>query len=487
MPAKRSRSGRVKGYHYAVRSNGKRYRVYGSKARTSTRSSAPRRAPRKYKTKYYSRQAKTDYQGDVVMGYGAYRKKKGGSRILSGNPPTVQNSAGGFIVRHREYIGDLNTSQAFTNYSFPLNPGIGAAFPWLSQVAQQFEEWVPRGILFQFKSTSSDAVVSTNANAALGTVIMATEYNPYNGAFANKQQMENYEWAKSCKPSQSMLHQVECASSKNVQKAYFVRTGAVATGQDQRLYDLGSFQIASVGMQSNGAACGELWITYEIELRKPRIQVGESGDLDRGGGFDHFAIFGTTPATAGVLPATPFGTSTTVPIYPSTQSTLGGVVCGGIVTAASFAASPGTPTQNNFLGGIPTLAGTGTAVALPGAQSVSTPTGTLGASAANTYYFPPGQSQGNFMISYNALYGTGGANWTPVQAMTNCQALNVISTDTINFQANLSATTSTSCMAQFFVKIIGANASISFPGSTGAYANPTYADLFVMQIPSPVN
>lgn len=485
MPAKRSRSGRVKGYHYATRSNGKRYRVYSGARKSYTRS-APRKAPRKYKARYYSRQHKVDSGGDTIMGRGAY-KRRGGSKILGGNPPTVQNSSGGFIIRHREYIGDLNTSQSFSNYSFPLNPGIESTFPWLAQVAQQFEEWVPRGIVFQFKSTSSDAVVSTNANAALGTVIMATEYNPYNGAFANKQQMENYEWAKSCKPSQSMLHGVECAASKNVQKAFFVRTEAVASGQDQRLYDLGTFQIAAVGMQSNGGACGELWISYEIELRKPRIQVGEAGDLDGGSGFDHFRIFGTTPATSGVLPATPFGDSTTVPIYPTTYSTLGGVVCGGIVTAASFAPSPLTATKNNFAGGIATLAGTGTAVAVPGAQSVSTPTGTLGNSAANTYYFPPGQSQGNFMISYNALYTTGGANWTPVQAMTNCQSVNLISTDTINFQANLSATTSTSCMAQFFVKIIGANASISFPGTTGAYATPIYADLFVLQIPNPVN
>lgn len=420
------------------------------------------------------------------MGMGAYRQRKGGSTILGGNPPTVQNSSGGFIVRHREYIGDLNTSQAFQNYGFELNPGVESTFPWLSQVAQQFEEWVPRGIVFQFKSTSSDAVVSTNANAALGTVIMATEYNPYNGLFSNKQQMENYEWAKSCKPSQSMLHGVECAKNKNVVGSYFVRTEAVSTGQDKRLYDLGIFQIAAVGMQSNGAACGELWVSYEIELRKPRIQVGEAGDLDGGSGFDHLVIYSSAVATTGVLPATPFGTSTTVPIYPTFYSTLGGVACGGAVTAASFAPQQLSPTKNNFVGGIPVLTGT-TAVAVPGAQSVAVPTGALGNSAANTYYFPPGQAQGHFMIQYNALYTTGGANWTPVQAMTNCQVVNLISNDTINFQANLSATTSTSCMATFIVKIIGANASIAFPGSTGAYATPIYADMFVMQLPNVVN
>nr|QKV51036.1 putative capsid protein [Crucivirus sp.] len=489
MPkATRTRSqARAKGYHYAKRRDGTKYRVYGAH-KTRRGSSGGSRYPRSTTTRKTPRRGygRKDSFGDTIMGVGAYRRRRGGSKILGGNPPTVQNASGGFIVRHREYIGDLNTSQAFTNFAFPLNPGIQATFPWLAEVAANFEEWVPRGIVFEFKSTSSDAVVSTNANAALGTVIMATEYNPYNGAFANKQQMENYEWAKSCKPSQSMLHGVECSRKQNPMPSYFVRTQAVPTSQDIRLYDLGVFQIAAVGMQSNGAACGELWCSYEIELRKPRIQVGVGGEDDGNSNFDHIVITNATLATAGVLPATPFGTSSTVPLYPTTQSTLGGVVSGGACTAASFTPQTNTPTKNNFVGGVAAVVPLAP-IALPGAQVVSPPTGTLGAAAANTYYFPPGVSGGNFMIQYNALYGTGGANWTPVQAMTNCQALNLISTNTINFQANLSSVTSVSCTATFFVKVIGANAAIAFPGSTGAYMTPTYAELFVVQIPNPVN
>lgn len=422
------------------------------------------------------------------MGMGAYRKggrTRGGTRVLGGNPPTVQNSSGGFIIRHREFIGDLNTSQAFVNNSLPLNPGIQATFPWLAEVAANFEEWVPRGIVFEFKSTSSDAVVSTNANAALGTVIMATEYNPYNGSFANKQQMENYEWAKSCKPSQSMLHGVECSPKHNTQRSYFVRTQSVPTGQDIRLYDLGAFQIATVGMQSNGAACGELWISYEIELRKPRIQVGVAGDDDGNSNFDHIQVLTATNGTA-ITPAAPFGTSTTIPLYPTSQSTLGGMAAGGQVTAASFAPQQLSPTKNNFAGGVAVLTGA-TQVADPGSQTLSVPTGTLGAAFANTYYFPPGVSGGNFMLQYDAVYGTGGASWTPVFSFTNCGAAALLSTNTVAHVANTSSVVSTTAMTTCFIKIFGPNASVTITGSTGAYANPTYADLYVVQIPNPVN
>lgn len=481
MPKRTRSTGRVRGYHYAKRRDGTRYRVYTTGRtvkKTAKGSAAPRAAPRKYTKKSYpaSHSGRKDYFGDTIMGVGAYRQRKGkgGSAvILGGNPPTVQNTASGFIIRHREFIGDLLTSQAFTNTPFDLNPGNPACFPWMANVAANFEEWVPRGIVFEFKSTSSDAVVSTNANAALGTVIMATEYNPYNGAFGNKQQMENYEWAKSCKPSQSMLHGVECSKNQNPMGSYFIRTQAVPSNQDKRLYDLGLFQIASVGMQSSGAACGELWVSYEIELRKPRIQVGIAGEPDATTNFDHIAIYNATLATAGVLPATPFGTSTTVPIYPSTQSTLGGVVSPGAVTAASFAAQPNSPTKNNFLGGIPVLAG-------------GLPTGALGNGSANTYYWPPGQTTGNFMVTYLAKWGVTGVPANPTVVLSNCSALNLISTDTLNQLNNDSSANTTTTCTTFFVSITRGNASFSMTGTAGA-TTPTYAELFVTQIPNPVN
>nr|QKV51069.1 putative capsid protein [Crucivirus sp.] len=459
MP-KRSRTTRARGYHYVMGRGGRKHRVYSR----STRKSAYRKV---------TRTPRIGGMG-IIEGYGAYRRGRGGSRVLAGNPPTVQNSEGGFIVRHREFIGDMIGSSAFTTYAFSINPGISATFPWLASVAQNFEEWVPRGIIFNYKTTSSDSVVSTNANAGLGTVIMATEYNPYNGTFASKQQMENYEFAKSCKPSMSMLHAVECSKNLNPMGSYFVRTAATPSTQDIRLYDLGLFQIAAQGMQANGSAIGELWVTYEIELRKPRIPVGVGGTDDGNTNFDHFAVFNASVATVGVVPATPFGTSTTVPIYPSSGSTLGGVLSPGIVTAASFTYQPNSPAKNNFLGGINVLSG-------------GLPTGALGAGTANTYFFPPGVSDGNFMINYNAIYGTGGATWTPVITYTNCALLNLLNADALDVQGNASATTSVSCMATAFINVSAANASIHIAGSTGAYANPTWVDFFVTQIPGAIN
>jgi len=397
---------------------------------------------------------------DVIKGRGDYYV---GSQVHGDtSPPSMHSSKDGFVIRHREYVTDITATQAFGGLALPINPGLATVFPWLSQIAQNFEEWVPRGIVAEFKSTSSDAVVSTNTTAALGTVIMATEYNVLNGAFANKQQMENYEWAVACKPSCSMLHPLECKRSENPLETYYIRTGTPSTTgpngatvyPDLRFYDLGLFQIATVGIPSGtvGNTVGELWLSYEIELKKPRIQVGQPAAA--GGVADHFNITGQT----GLLPATPFGTVTT-PQNPSTGSTLRGILSGGISAATNI---------------VPVLNGSGD------------PTGALGATAANTYYFPPGISTGVYFVQYDAIYGVAGTAGGGTFTGTNCSGKNLLNVDTASSTVNTTSANTTSMNVTQIVQITKANASFSLVGNAGM-TTPTWADLFVMELPSGIN
>lgn len=446
-----ARTRRTSGYHYVRLANGRKKRVYsGRKTKRTTRTSKRRSSAYSYRG-----------MGDSIMGYGGYRRS--GHSIKNGmSPPQVINSrGGGFIVRHREFIENVPASAAFVIAGFPLNPGLPGTFPWLSNVAKNFEEWVPRGIVFEFKTTSSNAVVSTAANAALGTVIMATEYNPLNPGFGNKQQMENYQWAVSTNPSRSKIHMVETAKSQNPLGSYYIRTGAVPSNGDARFYDIGTTYVASDGMQSSGTYVGELWISYEVELRKPRLESGEP--TAAGPAVDHFSLIGTDLSSA--KPATPFGTGTAGLIFPTTNSNLGGVLSGGIVAKA-----------NQPRGGVITaLDASGDA------------TGEFEDSAANTYYFPPGITGGTYIMSYNALYTTGGADWAPTFTITNGTSKNLLSVNTVAAQANLSATTSVSCMATAFITVTKGNAKISITGSNGAYATPVYVDFFMMEMPSNIN
>jgi len=125
-------------------------------------------------------------------------------------------------------------------------------------------------LIFEFKSLSSDAVLSSAANSALGAVIMATEYNSLSAAYPDKRSMENSQYATSSKPSESFIHPIECAIAQTSVNELYVRSGPVSSG-DLRLYDLGIFQIATIGQQVSGGVLGELWVTYEIEFLKPQL------------------------------------------------------------------------------------------------------------------------------------------------------------------------------------------------------------------------
>jgi hypothetical protein len=230
--------------------------------------------------------------------------------LTSGTPvPSFRNNKRCTIVSHREYLGDIVTGALVGSYStfniqsFVLNPGLVTSFPWLSDVASNFSQYRFHGMVFEFKSTCGSAVSATNN--ALGTVIMATDYNANNVTFVSKQQMEDYEFADSCKPSDSFLHPIECAPAEQASPLYYVRSGPLLVG-DYRLSDLGIFQIATQGMQAANINIGELWVTYEIELYKPLIPIslsdfsGQFAHI-RGTGYTNTATFGTSFTLTGNL------------------------------------------------------------------------------------------------------------------------------------------------------------------------------------------
>ena len=126
------------------------------------------------------------------------------------------------VISHREYIGDVVSGPAgtFSLQSYKINPGNPLTFPWLSSIASNFQQYRMQGCVFEFKTTSADALNSVNT--ALGQIIMATNYNVVQGDFQSKYEMENTEFANSCKPSASMMHAIECAKHLTVLDELYV-------------------------------------------------------------------------------------------------------------------------------------------------------------------------------------------------------------------------------------------------------------------------
>lgn len=284
---------------------------------------------------------------EKITGFGDYKVQY--NTILKGgmSPPQVHNSIsnGGFIVRHREFIADIVASTGFSIQSFLIQPGLASTFPWLSQIANSFDQYRLRGMLFEFKSTSSDALLSAATSTALGSVVMSTDYDVADPVPGDKASLLNNEFASSNKPSCSFIHPIECKKSKSAMGTLFTRaTLAVPANFDQRLYDFARFNIATVGMQANGGNLGELWVTYEIEFLKQQTAVNTTA-------FDHFYLTGTFAA------GTPMGTVQA----RTSASTIGGIAVGTTYSFPPQLAS-GTYLMNWFIKGSANLA---TGVTLP--------------------------------------------------------------------------------------------------------------------------
>lgn len=217
-------------------------------------------------------------------------------------------------VCHREYLGDIQGTAGFNNAMYSLNPGIATTFPWLATVAQNYQEYKFHGLIFEFRPLITDFVTS----GAPGVVVMATNYNADSPIYTTKQEMENSEFAVSVKPTNALIHGVECKINETILPHRYVRSGAVPLGQDLRLYDYGNFQFAT---QANPVQdLGELWVSYCVEFLKPQLPVDVGGNVNSNHTFRTLVSGVVSPL--GSLPQTNLGSLalTTTPISVSWAS-----------------------------------------------------------------------------------------------------------------------------------------------------------------------
>lgn len=242
-----------------------------------------------------------------VTGVGDYKVSSNSLMSSIDQLPSFKNMSAGTRVQHREFLFDVITSDVagqFKIQTVPIQPALTTAFPWLAASAENYQEYKLNGVVYEFKSNSYNALASTNT--ASGTVVMATDYNVLDPPFTNKFQMEQTQFTCSGKPSINLLHPIECNKLETPTSVLFTRAGPVTTG-DLRLYDWGNFQIATVGMQGTSVNIGELWVTYDLTLLKPKLN--STVDV-----YDHYVL---DPAIVRAGGLTYFGTTTAPPSLTS--------------------------------------------------------------------------------------------------------------------------------------------------------------------------
>jgi len=84
--------------------------------------------------------------------------------------------------------------------------------------------------------------------------------------------VEDNDYTTSNKPSSSFMHPIECASSESTVVTRYIRTAKVSATVDERLDDLGIFQVSTVGLSAAaGTVLGNIYVSYDIELLKPQL------------------------------------------------------------------------------------------------------------------------------------------------------------------------------------------------------------------------
>jgi len=235
----------------------------------------------------------------VLRGHGDYYPVRANS-LMKGNiaTPVPKFHNGGrrsVNVVEREFLGTVLSTTSFTNVAYPINPGVSLTFPWLSAIALNFEEYKVNGMLFEFVSQSADW---NGSNQAIGTIVMATDYDSSDADYSSRIEMENADYALSTRANESNIHCIECAPDERPTNLSYVRVGAVPLNADVKMYDHGKFQIATDGFATAGVVIGELWVSYDISFFKKAVSPSSS---------TYATSFSTTTSTV----AAPFGSKNT--------------------------------------------------------------------------------------------------------------------------------------------------------------------------------
>lgn len=251
----------------------------------------------------------------VLLGSGDYGEVKVGPApadlavnslvkpLTAPDVPFMHNTNDWIRVTRREYIADIPVIVSPTDNAAQvrrtLNPGDAQTFPWLHNIARNYQQWLPLGMCFEYIPTCGTGIATT---PNIGVIRAATQYDVYQPVFgADIRRILNHFFAVSGAPYEAITHCIECAPNQTPIRPLYIRPEAVLehddiekkTGGvdlvlhrdatfDARLYDLGRFEMNNSGSVANYAG-GQLWISYDIVLLKPRLELS--------GGFTYDSDF----------------------------------------------------------------------------------------------------------------------------------------------------------------------------------------------------
>jgi len=184
--------------------------------------------------------------------------------------------------------------------------------------------------------------------------MLQTSYRSTDAAPTNKVEMLNEYCSNEVVPSETMAHPIECDPKENPFNVLYVRTGDIPSGDTKMMYDLGLTHVAVSGQLAAGNVIGDLWVTYEVELKKPLIASNVTssslaGSLDVTGTMTGNTLFSGTKTQFGTMTISSTGNA----FYLPKGSVGTWLVCVHLKPTTNFTAvSWAVPTFADCTGGI---------------------------------------------------------------------------------------------------------------------------------------
>jgi len=178
--------------------------------------------------------------------------------------PRVGSRGNHMVVGHREYMGEVTSSTAFEGKTYPVTPVSAVTFPWLQQIAHNYETYRFTKVTFEY-----EPAVGTNQ---AGTVFFAMIYDPLDDPPVDKNDvLQRFNSVRS-----PLYHAASMKCDyENLNKVRNHWTSSAnlidpAQGEaDLRLTMVGRLFVGTEGAGTIFTA-GDLWVTYEVEFATPQ-------------------------------------------------------------------------------------------------------------------------------------------------------------------------------------------------------------------------
>lgn len=186
----------------------------------------------------------------------------------NGQPRVGGGSAGDarITVKHSERILSITGSTAFAVASLALNPGLALTFPWLRNLALDYE-------FYQFKQLRFRYVPRANQTID-GNVTMAVDFDAADAAPGSDDAISAYHGSVSSPPREPFTLTCSPADMRGLLLQHKIRYGPLPANLDITTYDVGNLWISTNAFAAATLA-GYLWVDYVVDLITPQLPTGD--------------------------------------------------------------------------------------------------------------------------------------------------------------------------------------------------------------------